>query len=264
MEAVCYFLAAPDGRASPHRAELEACVEETVTRIEQAIQPDGYLGIYFTVVDPAGRFMNLRDMHELCMHFPLVLAMAAVESLGYGWWGVDEVGHLTEAALAHYHLTHSRRFLDVMIRVSPPLLAVFRADQECAQTIDLLMLTFGPGPDQLHGYGGHPELELAMLRLYGTTKDARHLQFGRYLLEERGTKRQDQGGQSYFVWEAKDRRKDLGHGHQMEAWDDVTWALPHYFGCQVWGRRNHMAFYCQAHLPLHDQKEIIGHSVRAL
>lgn len=65
-EAVCYFLNTPDGQASPHRAELEASLEETVDRIEKAIQPDGYLGIYFTVVDPKGRFMNLRDMHELC------------------------------------------------------------------------------------------------------------------------------------------------------------------------------------------------------
>ncbi len=34
--------------------------------IEKAQQPDGYLNIYFTVVDPAGRFKNLRDMHEMC------------------------------------------------------------------------------------------------------------------------------------------------------------------------------------------------------
>jgi DUF1680 family protein len=27
---------------------------------------DGYLNVYFTVVDPAGKFQNLRDMHEMC------------------------------------------------------------------------------------------------------------------------------------------------------------------------------------------------------
>jgi DUF1680 family protein len=31
---------------------------------------------------------------------------------------------LIEAALAHYHLTGSRQFLDVMIRVCPSLLSV--------------------------------------------------------------------------------------------------------------------------------------------
>lgn len=34
--------------------------------IEKAQQPDGYLIIYFTVVDKEGRFKNLRDMHEMC------------------------------------------------------------------------------------------------------------------------------------------------------------------------------------------------------
>lgn len=109
-----------------------------------------------------------------------------------------------------------------MIKVSLLCEALLQSGAETSQAIDLLILTFGPNPDQLHGYGGHPELELAMLRLYSATKDPRHLKFGRYLLEERGQKRADQGGETYFVWEAKERRKDLGHGHQMSAWDDVT------------------------------------------
>lgn len=66
IEAVCYFLASPDGQASSHAAEFEKCLQELVDMIEKAQQPDGYLNIYFTVVDPAGRFMNLRDMHEMC------------------------------------------------------------------------------------------------------------------------------------------------------------------------------------------------------
>lgn len=66
IEAVCYFLSSPDGRTSPHAKEFEGCVEELVNMIEKAQQPDGYLNVYFTVVDPEGRFMNLRDMHEMC------------------------------------------------------------------------------------------------------------------------------------------------------------------------------------------------------
>ena len=34
--------------------------------IEKAQQEDGYLIIYFTVVDKEGRFKNLRDLHEMC------------------------------------------------------------------------------------------------------------------------------------------------------------------------------------------------------
>lgn len=66
IEGACYFLASEDGRASPHAAQFEASIQELVDMIEKAQQPDGYLNIYFTVVDPAGRFKNLRDMHEMC------------------------------------------------------------------------------------------------------------------------------------------------------------------------------------------------------
>lgn len=34
--------------------------------IEKAQQPDGYLIIYFMVVDKEGRFKNTRDLHEMC------------------------------------------------------------------------------------------------------------------------------------------------------------------------------------------------------
>jgi DUF1680 family protein len=40
--------------------------------IEKAQQPDGYLIIYFTVVDKEGRFKNLRDMHEMCKSHKLL------------------------------------------------------------------------------------------------------------------------------------------------------------------------------------------------
>jgi len=41
-------------------------IQELVDMIEKAQQEDGYLIIYFTVVDKEGRFKNLRDMHEMC------------------------------------------------------------------------------------------------------------------------------------------------------------------------------------------------------
>ena len=66
IEAVCYFLASPDGASSVHAKEFESCVQELVDMIEKAQQPDGYLCIYFIVVDPAGKFKNLRDLHEMC------------------------------------------------------------------------------------------------------------------------------------------------------------------------------------------------------
>lgn len=59
MEAACYTLAAGDD------PELDKAVKELTEMIRGASQPDGYLNIHFTVVDPKGRFTNFRDLHEL-------------------------------------------------------------------------------------------------------------------------------------------------------------------------------------------------------
>ncbi|ORY29330.1 hypothetical protein BCR39DRAFT_559136 [Naematelia encephala] len=203
IEAACYFLSSPDAKICTFAEEFEKSIQELVDMIEKAQQPDGYLNIYFTVVDPAGRFKNLRDMHEMY-----------------------NAGHLLEGALAHYQYSGSRQFLDVMIKC-----------------IDCFIAQFGPDPSKLHGYPGHPELELAVLRLYSLTKDQKHLDFARYLLSARGVKREDQNGETYFVAEAKRREKETG-GSIMEDEFDMT--------------------YNQSHLPLHDQDAILGHSVRAL
>lgn len=92
IEAACYFLQSDPN--CEHAAEFRASIDELVTMIEGAQQPDGYLNIYFAVVDPEGRYQNLRDMHEMY-----------------------NAGHLLEGALAHYQYTGERRFLDVMIKV---------------------------------------------------------------------------------------------------------------------------------------------------
>jgi DUF1680 family protein len=66
IEAACYFLSTPDGRQSPYATEFDKAIDELISMMAKAQQPDGYLGTYFTVVDKAGRLKNLRDMHELC------------------------------------------------------------------------------------------------------------------------------------------------------------------------------------------------------
>lgn len=66
IEAACYFLASPDGSQSAHAEVFRNSIQELVDMIEKAQQEDGYLIIYFTVVDKEGRFKNLRDMHEMC------------------------------------------------------------------------------------------------------------------------------------------------------------------------------------------------------
>jgi len=59
IEGACYFLREQSDK------QVEQAVTELVEMIEQAQQPDGYLNIHFTVVEPEKRFTNLRDLHEL-------------------------------------------------------------------------------------------------------------------------------------------------------------------------------------------------------
>jgi DUF1680 family protein len=105
------------------------------------------------------------------------------------------------------------------------------------------MKSFGPEVKQRHGYPGHPELELAMVRLYHRTRDPRHLAFARYLVGARGTIEPDLGNRAFFVWEAEQR----GDNFYYRTMDSITD-----------GR------YHQWHAPLKEQQAIVGHAVRAM
>lgn len=92
------------------------------------------------------------------------------------------------------------------------------------QSLDCFMDNFGPEPTKKHGYPGHPEIELAILRLYQATKDERHLNFAHYLLSERGVTRPDLDNERYYVWEAK-QRDDEGVPGTMDSLDDTAYVL---------------------------------------
>jgi DUF1680 family protein len=77
------------------------------------------------------------------------------------------LGHLLQAAIAYYRATGSRRLLDGGVRF-----------------VDYLIATSGPGKRPL--LTGHPELELALVELYRTTGDRRHLELAGYLLRGDG------------------------------------------------------------------------------
>lgn len=52
--------------------------------------------------------------------------------------------------------------------------------------VDLLVATFGDQDAQTPGYPGHPEIELALLRLYKVTGNEKHLKLAQFFIEERG------------------------------------------------------------------------------
>ncbi|KAL1956770.1 hypothetical protein VTO42DRAFT_6824 [Malbranchea cinnamomea] len=184
--------------------EIDEAVKELVEMIRSAQQPDGYLNVHFTVVKPGERFTNLRDLHELY-----------------------NAGHLIEAALVHHLHYGNDRLLEPVIRY-----------------VNLICQMFGPGENQKHGYPGHPEIELALLRLYEVTRDPSHLALARYFIEERGNPT-GQDGEHYYTVEAQARGERENE-------------IPQYFPA----RKSY--WYMQAHKPLLEQETIEGHSVRAM
>lgn len=173
--------------------EFEKQVDETVELIEKAQQSDGYLNIFFTSVEPQNRWKNLRDWHELY-----------------------DAGHLIEGAITYYQATGKRKLLDVLIRYT-----------------DLIDTKFGPNEGQRRAYDGHPEVELALVKLYHETGEERYLNLSTYFINERGQQ------PHYFDIETVERGDDPRN----------FWA------------KNYR--YCQAHVPIREQKEATGHSVRA-
>ncbi|WP_222711103.1 glycoside hydrolase family 127 protein [Quadrisphaera setariae] len=197
IEAASYCLATT---ADP---ELEASVDEAISLLAGAQQPDGYLNVYFTVVKPGQRFTDLRDAHELYC-----------------------AGHLIEAAVAHHAATGKTTLLDVMTRYA-----------------DLIDREFGPGGSCEGGYDGHEEIELALVKLARATGERRYLDCALRMVTARG--------QRPFYYEAEEaRRGDTG-----------------YFGGVFPQRPRQAEFwreYNQSHLPVVEQSDAVGHSVRAM
>ena len=86
LEGASHSLAAcPD-------AALEKHVDAVIDLLAKAQQPDGYLNVHFTVVEPDRRWTNLRDWHELYC-----------------------AGHLIEAGVAHFEATGKRTLLGCVV-----------------------------------------------------------------------------------------------------------------------------------------------------
>jgi DUF1680 family protein len=140
IEAASYSLATtPD-------PQLEAMVDEAIAFLLSLQQPDGYLNLWFTQVEPERRWTNLRDHHELYC-----------------------AGHLIEAAVAHVQATGKRSLIDAVCRYA-----------------DYIDATFGPEEGKRRGYCGHEEIELALVKLYRCTGEQRYLRLSQYFIEERG------------------------------------------------------------------------------
>jgi len=98
---------------------------------------------------------------------------------------------------------------------------------------DYIGTVFGRGSRKKPGYPGHEEIELALVKLYRATDRSEYLDLARYFVDQRGRR------PHYFTREARDRREPVS-GHAHGGYD-----------------------YCQAHLPVREQRTAEGHAVRA-
>ncbi|KAL2017450.1 hypothetical protein VTK56DRAFT_2106 [Thermocarpiscus australiensis] len=186
-------------------ADIDAAVKYIVSTIRNAQQEDGYLNLHFTMVEPGKRWTNLRDMHELY-----------------------NCGHLIEGALAHHQYYKSKDFLEPVEKY-----------------VSLIRKVFGPGKDQRHGYPGHPEIELALLRLYKVTGNQDAYDLAKYFLEERGNPT-GQEGMFYFDWE------------QIHLRAENPYMRPDHYP------KRFSRWYGQSHQPILEQETCEGHAVRLM
>ena len=183
--------------ALSHRRDpaIEARIDEIAEWLAAAQLPDGYLNCWYLTREPERRWTNLRDMHELYC-----------------------AGHLLEGAIAYHKATGRKRLLDIMCRY-----------------VDHIVDTFGRGAGQKRGYCGHPEIELALVKLYHATGQRKYLDQAAYFVDERGRQ------------------------------------PPHYFDVEAVARGDdpkrywfHTHEYSQSHLPVREQVKVVGHAVRAM
>lgn len=132
--------------------------------------------------------------------------------------------------------------------------------------VHLMHRTFGPGGGQLRGYPGHPELELALLRLYRATGDAKAYELARFFLEERGRGGSGNGpypssAQTMTTITTSEQEEDKKPKHyydvEMELRGDEAHRRPNSYPMS----RDY--WYCQAHAPIREQSSVEGHAVRA-
>ncbi|MDR0553252.1 MAG: glycoside hydrolase family 127 protein [Treponema sp.] len=171
---------------------LEKTADEAIDIVCAAQRPDGYLNTYYTLTDLNKRWTNLMDHHELYC-----------------------LGHLLEGAIAYYEATGKNKFLNAMIRYT-----------------DLVEKNFGPEPEKLKGYPGHPELELALIKLYRITLNERYLYLAQFFIDRRG--------QAPLYFEEETRKHGNGNG----------WSGSHSF------------HYYQAGMPVRELPDARGHAVR--
>jgi DUF1680 family protein len=177
MEGAAYSL-----RVHPDTM-MRLYLDKLITIMRAAQWEDGYLYTFYSIPEkqPEKRWTDIRSMHEQYC-----------------------VGHMYEAAVAHYQVTGDTSFLKI-----------------ATDNADLICNTFAPG--RRTDPSGHEEIEIGLCRLYRATGNEKYLDEAKFLLDQRGRlgrRGPDGNGQLYGVY-AQDHKPVIEQtqavGHSVRA-----------------------------------------------
>ena len=142
MEGAAYSL-----QVHPDRM-MRMYLDQLIRTMAAAQWEDGYLFTFYSVPErqPEKRWTNVSWIHEQYC-----------------------VGHMYEAAVAHYQVTGKKTFLDIATKNADLICEVFNADKR----------TDPPG---------HQEIEIGLCKLYRVTGDEKYLNQAKFFLDQRGRK----------------------------------------------------------------------------
>lgn len=123
-------------------------LDKLITVMNAAQWEDGYLFTFYSVPQrqPEKLWTNVQSIHEQYC-----------------------VGHMYEAAVAHYQVTGDKSFLNI-----------------ATKNADLICSTFAPG--KRTDPPGHQEIEIGLCKLYRATGDEKYLNQAKFFLDQRGRK----------------------------------------------------------------------------
>lgn len=184
--------------------QLENSIQEAIRLIGAAQRDDGYINSHFLSKEQQEK-QGIPD----------------IEIKDRRWedlkWGHElyTAGHLIEAGAAHYAATGKENLLSIVCKLA-----------------DCLVQTFGKEEGKQHLCCGHPEIELALFRLFEATGNASYKELALYFLDIRGT------DPAFFSM------TDSEKNDEMRKWLDAD--------------------YFAAHEPVRKMRTPAGHAVRAV
>ena len=157
--------------------DLESYLDTLIYYIGEAQEEDGYLYTYRTIMG--------NNSHDWVGPERWDWVRGASHEL-------YNLGHMYEAAVAHYQATGKRNFLDIAIK-----------------SADLVYNDFGWG--KVERYPGHQEIEIGLVKLFRATGDERYLELAKFFLDVRD------GGEEYNQAHKKVVEQTEAVGHAVRA-----------------------------------------------